>query len=200
MLCLVTDRHRLSRGAPFDAARARLLEQARWARTNGVTLLQVRERDLDASQLAPLVSDLLRVCRGSGTRVVVNDRADVALACGADGVHLRHDSMAADRLRSIVPRGFLIGRSVRDAAEAERAGPVDYLIAGTVFPTESKAGGAGTIGLAGLESIVRSCAVPVLAIGGMTPDLLAAVEATGAAGVAGIGLFIRWFDTREAPS
>jgi len=199
VLCLVTDRRRLTPEAPFDVARRRLLDQARWAAASRVDLIQVRERDLEAAPLAALVTDLLLVCAGSGTRVVVNDRLDVALACGAQGVHLRHDSVPAGRVRSIVPPGFLIGRSVHSAAEAAQAGPVDYLIAGTVYPTPSKPT-IPTIGLRGLAEIVQAATVPVLAIGGLTADGLDAVAATGAAGVAGIGLFIDWFDTHEAAS
>ena len=139
VLCLVTDRHRLcSETVAFEPARRRLIDQAKWAITSNVDLIQVRERDLEAADLARLVGDLVRVSRGSGTRVIVNDRIDVALACGADGVHLRHDSVRAEAVRTIAPAGFLVGRSVHGLAEAERAGPVDYLIAGTVFPTPSK--------------------------------------------------------------
>jgi thiamine-phosphate diphosphorylase len=193
VLCLVTDRRRLAPEASFDVARRRLLDQALWAVASHIDLVQIRERDLDAAPLAALVNDVLRICAGSGTRVVVNDRLDLALGCGADGVHLRHDSVPAGRVRPIVPPGFLIGRSVHSAAEAAEAGPVDYLIAGTVFPTRSKPA-APTIGLRGLAEIVQVSAVPVLAIGGVERDALDEVAATGAAGVAAIGLFIDWFD------
>ena len=200
-LCLVTDRRRLCpEAASFDVARQRLLAQAKWAVKSGVDYIQVRERDLEAEQLAAVVSDCVRVTRGSGTRVVVNDRLDVALACGAHGVHLRHDSIPAKALRTMAPPDFLVGRSVHDVAEAIAAGPVDYLIAGTVFPTPSKPAAASVIGLDGLAEIVEAVAVPVLAIGGMTPERIDEVAATGAAGVAGIGLFIDWFDRLETPS
>jgi thiamine-phosphate pyrophosphorylase len=201
MLCLVTDRRRLRpESAPFDEARQRLVEQTRWAVTAGVDLIQVRERDLDAARLAALVSELVQVSRGSGTRIVINDRVDVALACGADGVHLRHDSPPAEAVRHIAPSGFLVGRSVQSVAEAVAAGPVDYLIAGTVFPTPSKPVEAATLGLDGLAEIVQAVAVPVLAIGGITREHLDEVAAIGGAGVAGIGLFIEWFDRHETPS
>jgi thiamine-phosphate diphosphorylase len=201
VFCLVTDRHRLCPGAvAFEVARQRLVEHARWAIRSNVDLIQIRERDLEATDLASLVGDLVRLSRGSGTRVVVNDRADIALACGADGAHLRHDSVPAERLRAIVPEGFLIGRSVHKLVEAEGAGPVDYLIAGTVFPTPSKPDPNPLLGLDGLAAIVQAVAVPVLAIGGIGRDQLDEVAATGAAGVAGIRLFIDWFDRRETPS
>ena len=201
VFCLVTDRHQLcSEAATFAVARRRLLDQAKWAIKAHVDLIQVRERDLEATDLATLVGDLVRLSRGSGTRVVVNDRVDVALACGADGVHLRHDSIPADALRAMAPDGFLIGRSVHGLAEAEGAGPVDYLIAGTVFPTPSKAATTPLLGLDGLAEIVQAVAVPVLAIGGIGREQLDEVAATGAAGVAGIRLFIDWFDRHETPS
>jgi thiamine-phosphate pyrophosphorylase len=198
MLCLVTDRRRLSPGQPVGTVRRRLLDQVRWAVSIGVDLVQVRERDLDAAGLADLVNDLVGICHGSGTRVTVNERADVALGCGADGVHLRHDSIPAARLRSIAPAGFLIGRSVHSPEEAREAGPVDYLFAGTVLETRSKPD-ARTIGLGGLAAIVRAAAVPVLGIGGLSAGALGDVAGTGAAGIAGIGTFIEWFDTRKRP-
>jgi thiamine-phosphate pyrophosphorylase len=201
VLCLVTDRRRLCpETIAFEAARRRLIDQAKWAVTSNVDLIQVRERDLETADLARLVSDLVRVSRGSGTRVVVNDRLDVALACGADGVHLRHDSVRAETVRTIAPAGFLVGRSVHGLAEAEGAGPVDYLIAGTVFPTPSKPAATPILGLDGLADVVQAVAVPVLAIGGITRERLDEVAATGAAGAAGIGLFIKWFDRLETPS
>jgi len=146
------------------------------------------------------VNSLLSVSRKSGTRLVVNDRVDVALACGAAGVHLRHDSMSTQAVRRIAPAGFLIGRSVHSVAEATNAGPVDYLIAGTVFWTLSKQGSAPTLGLDGLADIVQAVAVPVLAIGGIRRDQFDEIAATGAAGVAGIGLFIDCFEKGEGLS
>jgi len=179
MLCLVTDR----RVRP-------VVEQCREAVGAGVDMIQVRERDLDGGRLASLVTELVRLTRGTATRVVVNDRLDVALACRADGVHLRGDSIPPGPARSIAPAGFLIGRSVHHEAEAKAVAPdVDYLIAGTVFPTSSKPGLTECLGVEGLARICRSVSVPVLAIGGMTPDRLADVATAGAAGVAAIGLF-----------
>jgi thiamine-phosphate pyrophosphorylase len=192
--CLVTDRRRLSpEAAGFAAGRERLVAQAKWAVESGIDLIQVRERDLETAQLASIVRDVVRVSRGSVTRVLVNDRLDVALACGAQGVHLRHDSLPATAVRTITPAGFLVGRSVHTAAEALQAGPVDYLIAGAVFPTRSKPGALPLLGLEGLAEIVRVASVPVLAIGGIRPEYLDDVTATGAAGIAGIDLFIAAF-------
>lgn len=167
-----------------------MVEQCRAAVLAGIDVIEVRERDLEAAALFALVADLVRLTRGTATRVVVNDRLDVALACGADGVHLRGDSIAAARARSMAPAGFLVGRSVHRADEAVRAAPeVDYLIAGTVFPTSSKPGLDSLLGLAGLASIARAVPVPVWAIGGVSMDRIASVAGAGAAGVAAIGLF-----------
>ena len=134
MLCLVTDRRRLT-SADTSAADARrcLVEQARHAVEAGIDLIQLRERDLEARDLAALARELLAVTRSTPTRLLVNDRLDVALACGADGVHLRGDSIAVAAARRIPPDGFLIGRSVHSVDEAGEAAGADYVIAGTVF-------------------------------------------------------------------
>jgi thiamine-phosphate pyrophosphorylase len=189
--CLVTDRRRLCPDAEsFAAARACLVEQARRAAAAGVDLIQVRERDLDSAALAALVAEVVAVTRGSPTRVVVNDRIDVALAAGAAGVHLRGDSVPVAVARKLLPAPRLVGRSVHRAAEASAAAGADYLIAGTVFSSPSKPGAVELIGIDGLRAIVRATTVPVLAIGGITPDRIAAVLDAGAAGIAAIGLFI----------
>src|SRR5262249_17414429 len=124
-LCLVTDRARLGQTRT-------LVDQARDAVAAGIDLIQIRERDLDAGPLAALVDQVMRVARGSSTRVVVNDRLDVALACGADGVHLRGDSISIAAARRITPPRFLVGKSVHSVDEARAAIGADYLVAGSV--------------------------------------------------------------------
>jgi thiamine-phosphate pyrophosphorylase len=196
----VTDRRRLAgASAPFDSARKLLLDQLRDAVDAGVDLIQVRERDLDAAALAALVADVVALARGTESRVVVNDRLDVALACGAAGVHLRGDSISAAHAHRIVPSGFLIGRSVHAVEEMSAADGCDYLIAGTVFPSRSKGSGASLLGIDGLRAIVRAARAPVLAIGGVTPARFDEIIATGAAGVAGIGLFLTFDSPKPAP-
>ena len=191
MICMVTDRRRLAAaGAAPAAARACLLEQVRRAAEAGVDLIQVRERDLDARELAALVTDLLAATRGSATRIVVNDRLDIALACGAAGVHLRGDSIPVDQARRLAPAGFLIGRSVHGLEEAIGAAGADYLIAGTVFASASKPADARLLGIEGLRSIVTAVPRPILAIGGIEQERLGEVAAAGAAGFAAIGLFM----------
>lgn len=181
-ICLVTDRRRRP-----------LIEQAAEAAAAGVDIIHIRERDLEAAELSALVSDItavVRATRGSSTKVVVNDRVDVAVACGADGVHLRGDSMPSVRVRRMTPDGFLIGRSVRSAEEASAvAAGVDYLVAGTVFPTTSKSGHTVWLGLPGLSAIAHTVSVPVLAIGGMSVERASDVAGAGARGISAIGLF-----------
>jgi thiamine-phosphate pyrophosphorylase len=157
--------------------------------------VQVRERDLPGSDLATLVRAMVALARGSHTRILVNDRLDVAIAAGAAGVHLRSDSVAPAIARTMVPPGFLIGRSVHDAIEAGNFGDVvDYLVAGTVWPTPSKPMAPGAdyhlLGVDGLTAIVRASRAPVLAIGGVTLERIPQVAQAGAAGLAAIGLFM----------
>lgn len=168
-----------------------LVEHIAGAARAGVHLIQIRERDLDARALTRAAAAAVDAARGTSARILVNDRADVALAAGAHGVHLRGDSAPAARIREIVPRGFLIGRSVHSPEEAERAaaaGGLDYLMFGTVFETASKPG-VRAAGPATLAAIASSVSLPVLAIGGVTVSRMAEVAEAGAAGFAAIGLF-----------
>ena len=186
VLCFITDRRRL--GSPWEPA---LVERVRTAARSGVHLVQLRERDLDGGAMMRLAEQCVEAVRGTRTRVVVNDRVDVALAAGAHGVHLRGDSADAGRVRRIVPSGFLIGRSVHslaDAVAAAEGAAVDYLIFGTVFKTASKPGRAAA-GLDQLGRVASATTIPVLAVGGITTARAAGVARAGAAGIAAIGLF-----------
>ena len=191
MVCLVTDRCRLAGAdAPADRARRCVLAQLRFAVEAEVEFVQVRERDLSASELAALVREMLGVTRGSRTRIIVNDRLDVALACGADGVHLRGDSIEVSAARRIAPRDFMVGRSVHSFGEAMSATDADYLIAGTVFPSPSKDESTALLGVDGLRAIARRVRVPVLAIGGVSESSIEDLARAGVAGCAAIGLFM----------
>lgn len=157
----------------------------------GVDYLQVREPDLETADLAAIVSEMVALARGSRTQVIVNERVDVALACGAAGVHLRADSVGPAAVRPIVPRGFVIGASVHSVDEAVAAASgADYVTAGTVWRTESKPASAQTLGIDGFGRIVSAVTLPVLAIGGVTLERLPELSRAGAAGAAAIGLFI----------
>jgi thiamine-phosphate diphosphorylase len=192
IVCLVTDRRRLPAGdAGSRSVRERFDGLAHEAVAAGVDIIQVREPDLDTSVLVDLVVRLVEIARGSSTHIVVNDRLDVALTSGAAGVHLKAVSLPPAAARSIAPRPFIIGRSVHSVDEAvEHAADVDYVIAGTVFPTVSKPAVDQLLGAKGLADVVRAITRPVLAIGGVTVERLEEIAMTRAAGIAGIGLFL----------
>jgi len=126
--------------------------------------------------------------RGTATRVIVNDRLDIALAARAHGVQLRGSSLPAARVRPAVPRGFLIGQSVHSAEEAAAARAADFLLFGTVFATASKPG-LSPAGLQALAAAVRSTAGPVLAVGGVSAVNIPHLIEAGAAGFAAITMF-----------
>jgi thiamine-phosphate diphosphorylase len=129
-------------------------------------------------------------------RVLVNDRADVALAAGADGVHLRSDSAAASRVRAL-SADWILGQSVHAADGAPTGAGADYLLFGPVFETDSKPG-LPAAGLRALAAVASGAAVPVFAIGGLTADRAAACVRHGARGIAAIGLFLPEGATPEA--
>jgi thiamine-phosphate diphosphorylase len=190
-LCLVTDRRRLTRQARTTHAELAALEAALdEAAAAGIDVIQVRERDLEAADLAAFVARVVRRMRGTATRVVVNERADVARAAGADGVHLRSDGPLVDRIRAWGPSAWWVGRSIHSAAEAERHQSADYLVFGTTFASTSKGVGAPVAGLAALAEAIRVSATPIWAIGGITPETAPACIDAGAKGVAAIAAFI----------
>lgn len=191
VICLVTDRQQLSGLTSADDVEPLLGLIGNAARA-GIDLVQIREPGLTDLALEDLVRRAVALTRSTRTRIVVNDRVDIALAAGAAGVHLKEVSMSAERVRSIVPRRWLVGRSVHSATEAVRVTAphaLDYLVAGTVFETRSKPGSA-RIGPAGLEEIVQAVEVPVLAIGGVSVGFARRVGRSGAAGLAAISEFV----------
>jgi len=189
-LGIVSDRRRLAAaaGRPLADAPALLATQVSAAADTGVGFFQLREPDLDGGALLTLTRTLVSAADGR-TRIVVNDRADVAAACGA-ALHLRHTSIAAAHLRRWLPPSTWITRSVHTIDDVLAAGPVDALVAGTAARSASKAPGSPTLGQAGLAALVEASAVPVYAIGGLGPAEWPWVAASGAAGMAGIGLFL----------
>jgi thiamine-phosphate diphosphorylase len=184
--CLITNRSRLR-----DPSLAGIVAQVERAAAAGIDLVQVRERDLEGRALLEVVRACLAAVTGTASRVLVNDRLDVALAAGAHGVHLRGASFPAARVRDLVGTGFLVGRSVHsaaEAAEAYRSGGLDYLMFGNVFETASKPGRPGT-GLDRLADVAAATPLPVLAVGGITAERAPLVARAGAAGFAAISIF-----------
>jgi thiamine-phosphate pyrophosphorylase len=158
----------------------------------GVDLVQIREKDLAGRALLEITREAVRMAkRREGTKIVVNDRLDVALAGGAAGVHLPGDGLPVDAIRRVTPAHFLVGKSTHCLEEARRAVAegADFIVFGPVFPTTSKPGVPG-VGVRALAELVRETSTPVYALGGMTPERVKDVAAAGAAGVAGISVFL----------
>jgi thiamine-phosphate pyrophosphorylase len=184
-ICLVTNRRALCPDARTE--REELLQLGGFldeAIAAGIDMIQIRERDLSAKGLRDLVKRLVSRNVPASTKVFVNDRVDVAVAAGAHGVHLRGDGPPVARVRELLGPEVLVGRSIHSADEVRD--DVDVLVFGTVFPSGPKP----LVGVDRLADAARRAAVPVLAIGGVTPERAAVCRAAGAAGVAAIGAFL----------
>lgn len=158
-------------------------------------MIQVREKDLPARALVHFTRQAIAAARSHGAKVLVNDRLDVALAAGADGVHLRVSSLPAAEVRAAaLNRGlkdFLIGVSTHSivAAKAAEAGGANFIVCGPVYETPSKQAYGAPLGLARLAEICQAVRLPVLALGGISARNFHEPLQRGAAGIAAIGLF-----------
>jgi thiamine-phosphate pyrophosphorylase len=183
-LFYITDRTQL-KSATLEATIAQAIAA-------GVDWVQIREKDLPARRLLTVTETAVSHARQQGTtRVVVNDRLDVALAAHAHGVHLGTRSMPVDLVRKLAPPEFLVGVSCHSLAEAqaaEKAG-ADYLLLGPIFSTPSKLQYGPPLGFATLRRVTSEVSIPVIALGGITADRVAACSENGAAGIAAIRLF-----------
>jgi thiamine-phosphate pyrophosphorylase len=182
-LCYITDRLAL-RAKP-------LLPLIKEAVRAGVDLIQIREKDLAVRPLVELVRAAVECARGTATRVVVNDRLDVALGLGACGVHLGTRSVPVQAVRCWVPDDSLIGVSCHSLAEAlaaEAAG-ADYILLGPIFATPSKLAYGLPLGLDKLREVAAQVRIPLLALGGIDVQSVTPCLAAGATGIAGISIF-----------
>lgn len=200
----ITDRRQFH-GAP-QQQQARLLAKIAEAVRAGVDLIQLREKDLPARDLEALARQAVRLLRANGkpsTRLLINSRVDVAIAAGADGVHLRADDIAASEARVIFGKAGvhapIIGVSCHALAEvrlAESHG-ADFAVFGPVFEKSGAAGQGlaalhavcGGVPARGIEAALPAGTMPVLALGGVTLENAAACVEAGAAGIAAIRLF-----------
>ena len=193
-LIVATDR-RLA--APRD-----IVQVVRDALRAGCPAVQLREKELPPRDVLPLAHAVRRATHDAGALLVVNDRLDVALAVGADGVHLGPDDLPVAHARELAPPGFLIGYSAATAAGAQSAiaSGADYIGCGPVFPTTTKPDAGSAIGVARLARIAKAADAPVVAIGGITPDNAPAAIHAGAAGVAVISAVMTAADHRATTS
>ncbi len=188
-LCLVTDR-RQTGGRPLD-------EVVALALCGGVNMVQLREKDLPSGKLLDMALSLRRLTQGRAL-LFINDRVDVAVATGADGVQLGEDAMSVAAARKVGP-GLLVSRSVHDVEGAARAqnDGADMLVAGTIFPSGSHPG-AHPAGVEFLERLRTEVGVPYIAIGGITEHNAPSAMNAGASGVAVIGAIARSQDPKRA--
>lgn len=189
VLCYVTDRSQLAGGRTLS-------DTIGAAIAAGVDWVQIREKDLPTWELLALVSAAVALAAHGATRILINDRLDVALAAGAHGVHLGGESMPLAEVirwcsKSGVPENFLIGascHSANDVVVAEQHG-ASYVILGPVFDSPTKARFGPPLGLQVLSEACRAVKIPVLAIGGVRLENARACFDAGAAGIATIRLF-----------
>ncbi|MBM3162338.1 MAG: thiamine phosphate synthase [Chlorobi bacterium] len=153
-------------------------------------LMIIREKHLDAATLLDLCVTVKSRAAGTGAKILVNERADIAAAAALDGVHLQESSCPADKLRSL-KGAMLTGKSTHSPDSAMRAVDegVDYLVFGPVFDTPSKRRFGSPQGTEKLHVVCRTVPVPVFAIGGISPENAALCRSAGAHGIAAISLF-----------
>jgi thiamine-phosphate pyrophosphorylase len=157
-----------------------------------ISLVQIREKSLSARVLYELATRAVAITRGSATRLLVNDRYDIARAAGADGVHLTAHSLPAGTIREICDKDFLIGVSTHSLETAldARADGADFIVFGPVFDTESKRAFGEPQGLEKLREVTTALkGFPVLAIGGINRENAGYCFRAGASGIAAIRLF-----------
>ncbi|WNQ13623.1 thiamine phosphate synthase [Paenibacillus aurantius] len=176
------------------------VELAGEALSGGVTMLQLREKNLPLSEVLETGRELRELCRKHEVPFLVNDRVDVALLLDADGVHVGQEDIPAVYARKLMGPGKIIGVSAGTPEEAEQAvrDGADYLGVGSIYATSSKADAGEAIGTALISEIKERWNVPQVAIGGITAANAGPVIQAGADGVAVISAITRSTDPREA--
>lgn len=177
--CLITD------GAATRDRSAWLGHLSAWIHA-GIELVQIREPELTPRQLAETVRAVLRLPRPRGSKILVNDRADVAIACGADGVHLKDGSVSPEVFARL---GLLVSVAVHDPAEADKAEGADFIIVAPIFAPLSKKKARPALGTGAITELRRVSSIPILALGGITEANAHLCLEAGAAGIAGISCF-----------
>jgi thiamine-phosphate pyrophosphorylase len=154
--------------------------------SGGAGLLQVRAKRDPDRRFVDLAREAVGASRAAGVPLLINDRPDIALVVGADGVHVGQEDLPADVVRGLLPAGALVGVSTHDARQLENAVrmPVDYVAVGPVFPTQTKDRPSPVVGLEFVRRARTATGLPLVAIGGITSGNAGAVIAAGADGVA----------------
>jgi len=174
-------------------------EQVALFSDGGATFIQLREKHLAPREFYQEAETALRIARGLGVRLLINDRADIALALGADGVHLGQDDLPPEAARRLLGDDAIIGCSTHNIEQALQAAryPVDYIAIGPVFPTASKVNPDPVVGLDGLRRVRDGIGqIPLVAIGGITRENAPDVLDAGADAVAVISTLLDG-DSRE---
>ena len=162
------------------------VELAQKVCAGGARLLQLRVKELPTREFLSTACEVRAICRQAGSLLIINDRADIALAVGADGVHVGQEDLPVEAARKVLGPDKLIGVSTHDPAQALAAvrGGADYIGFGPLFGTSTKATGYGARGLDQLREIRALVRLPIVAIGGITAGRAPAALAAGADAVA----------------
>lgn len=193
LLYAITDRRNLDKKVFF--------EKIEEALQGGVTILQLREKELDEDSFINEAIEVKNICRKHGVPLIINDNVNVALKSGADGVHVGIEDMPIDEIRRTVPDSFIIGatcKTVEQAQSAERLG-ADYMGVGAVFPSPTKKN-AVRITREQLKEICASVSIPAVAIGGITLENVDELKGGGMSGIAVVSAVFSADDIQKATS
>jgi thiamine-phosphate pyrophosphorylase len=183
------------------AAPRSILDVAARALDGGAPAIQLRDKEADAATLLLTARALLPLVRAAGALLFINDRVDVALSSGADGVHLGPSDLPVSAARRIVPADFFIGFSTDDPAAARQAEAdgASYIGCGAVFGTTTKREAVGeAIGVHRVDEVARAVRIPVVGIGGITTANIHELAATRAVGAAAVGAVMAAEDPADA--
>jgi thiamine-phosphate pyrophosphorylase len=192
ILYLITRGATAETTAPDSEEFQNILQQVSAAVTAGIQLIQIREKQLTTRVLFELTARVVAIARGSSTRVLVNDRADIAAGAGADGVHLTTRSLTPDVVRKAFGVDFLIGASTHSLTEARaaRREGADFAVFGPIFPSPEKEKYGPPLGAGQLVEATRELApFPLIALGGISIENVNECLSAGVSGIAGITLF-----------
>lgn len=177
-LYTITDRHQCA-PTPLVDVISELLDA-------GVTAIQLREKDLNETQLTQLAQPIAELCRNYEAKLFINTNTRIALEVGATGVHLPANAESVDTIKAQTDGNLYIGCSVHalDAAQKREAEGADFVTYSPIYPTASKPGYGPAVGVGGLAEVAKTVKIPVFALGGITPARVAECLAAGAFGVA----------------